>query len=190
MEYALAKLISEHILYDIANNNGLDFRICRPFNAIGEDQSPLNGFVVPIFFQNALTGQPLPVFYGGSQKRSFCHVADIVSALIVVQNQGRSKEVYNIGNPRDVISILSLAQEIVKICCSQSEILEVDPQVVYGAAYIEAAEKIPNIKKLQKHTGWFPTIDLASSLTRILDYYKIHEIGVPGHPKTSPIYVK
>ncbi len=34
-EYALGKLLSEHILFNLASQHNLDFRICRPFNAIG-----------------------------------------------------------------------------------------------------------------------------------------------------------
>jgi nucleoside-diphosphate-sugar epimerase len=172
MEYALGKLLSEHILINLAVEHDLNFKICRPFNAIGEEQFSENGFVVPTFFQRALAGEDIPLFYGGSQRRSFCHLSDIVAGLVTVQRKGRLGEIYNIGNPNQVVSIRGLAEKIVKLCGSNSQIVEMDPQEVYGKRFIEGPEKIPDISKAQDHTGWAPRLDLDGSLLRILDYYK------------------
>jgi UDP-glucose 4-epimerase len=171
VEYSLGKLLSEHILFNLALEHDLQFKICRPFSVIGAGQSSRIGFVVPTFFERALAGEEIPVFYGGAQRRSFCHVSDAVTAIMAVQQRGRAGHIYNIGNPGAVTSIRGLAEKIVSLCSSKSRIVSVDPQELYGKQYIEAFEKIPNVAKIRQHTGWEPKLDLDASLKEILSCY-------------------
>lgn len=173
MEYALGKLLSEHILFNLAIEHDLRFKICRPFCVIGESQSHEIGFVVPTFFRCALAGEEIPVFYGGYQRRSFCHVSDIVAALVAVQRKGQLGTIYNIGNPNNVVSIRGLAERIVKLCSSSSKIVDVDPQKLYGKKFIDSFEKIPDISRVCDHTGWVPRFDLEASLIQIMQHYRL-----------------
>jgi nucleoside-diphosphate-sugar epimerase len=147
-EYALGKLTSEIILQNLNFNNSFRFNIVRPFNVVGAQQSSKIGFVFPSFFENALKNQDITVFYDGLQKRSFCHVDDIVSAMVCIQESGIIHEIFNIGNDHNTTTILDLARRIREICHSGSEIIHIDPVRKYGKCYLEAFDKIPNIDKL------------------------------------------
>ncbi len=127
--------------------------------------------MVTTFFERALAGEDIPIFYSGAQRRSFCHVSDAVAALLAVQQKGHPGRIYNIGNPGAVTSIRELAEKIVALCSSTSRIVSVDPQKLYGKQYIEAFEKIPDVSRLRLHTGWEPKLDLDASLKQIAGAY-------------------
>lgn len=171
MEYSLGKLAGEHLLRNLAARFGFRLTVVRPFNALGEGQSARIGFVVPTFFRNALAGKPLPLFHGGNQIRCFCHAEDVARGLVAIQERGKDRHTYNIGNPGNAVTIRELAMRIRELCASDSELETVDPTERFGAHYLEAAAKSPCIDKIKADTGWTPAIDLDSALTRVYDYF-------------------
>jgi nucleoside-diphosphate-sugar epimerase len=171
MEYSLGKLAGEHLLRNLAARFGFRLTVARPFNALGEGQSAEIGFVVPTFFRNALAGKPLPLFNGGSQMRCFCHAEDVASGLVAIQERGKDRHTYNLGNPGNAITIRELAMRIRELCASHSQLETLDPTERFGAHYLEAAAKLPCIDKIKADTGWTPAIDLDSALARVHGYY-------------------
>ncbi len=170
MEYSLGKLAGEHLLCNLAARFGFRLTVVRPFNALGEGQSARIGFVVPTFFRNALAGKPLPLFHGGNQIRCFCHAEDVARGLVAIQERGKDRQTYNIGNPGNAVTIRELAMRIRELCASDSQLETVDPTQRFGAHYLEASAKSPCIDKIKADTGWTPAIDLDSALTRVYDY--------------------
>jgi nucleoside-diphosphate-sugar epimerase len=177
MEYSLGKLAGEHLLGNLAARFGFRLTVVRPFNALGEGQSARIGFVVPTFFRNALAGKPLPLFNGGNQIRCFCHAEDVARGLVAIQERGKDRHTYNIGNPDNAVSIRELAMRIRELCASDSQLETVDPTQRFGAHYLEASAKSPCIDKIKADTGWTPAIDLDSALTRVYDYYSTMREG-------------
>jgi nucleoside-diphosphate-sugar epimerase len=171
MEYSLGKLAGEHLLRNLAARFGFRLTVVRPFNALGEGQSARIGFVVPTFFQNALAGKPLPLFNGGNQIRCFCHAEDVARGLVAIQEHGKDRHTYNLGNPDNAVTIRDLALRIRDLCASDSKLETVDPTQRFGVHYLEASAKSPCIDKIKTHTGWTPAIDLDNALTRVHQYY-------------------
>jgi len=171
-EYLLGKLTSEIILHNFSQINKLTYNICRPFNVIGEHQDSSIGFVVPTFFEHSILGKDLPVFNDGLQKRSFCHVQDLVSALVKIQESDRAFEIFNVGNDTNIITIKDLANKIINLTGSSSRIIHCDPTTIYGKLYVEAFDKIPNLKKLSSMIDWKPTISLDNALDMIWKFYQ------------------
>ena len=171
MEYALGKLTAEHLLLNRAASRGLDLRIARPFNAIGEWQSSALGFVVAGFFEAALRGDPITVYGDGRQRRAFCHVADIAAGLVAVHERGLPDHIYNVGNRDNIVTIWQLAEMIRDLCRSDSDIVLVDPVEIHGPDYIEAFDKIPDTRKVAEHTGWEPQVALPDALRRVHQHY-------------------
>jgi UDP-glucose 4-epimerase len=171
-EYLLGKLTSEIILHNISQTDNFTYNICRPFNIIGEHQDSSIGFVVPTFFENAIKGQDLPVFYDGLQKRSFCHVQDLVRALVQIQESNKDHDVFNVGNDSNITTIKNLAHQIINLTSSNSSVVHIDPTALYGKLYVEAFDKIPNVQKISSMIGWKPQIALDNALERVWKYYK------------------
>ena len=59
--------------------------------------------------------------------------------LMETEHKGK---VYNVGNPANLCSVKNLAERIVRLTGSSSEIRLVDPKQVYGPLYEEAWNKI------------------------------------------------
>ena len=82
--YAEAKAIDESLIDAYVRERGLRAVIVRLFNTVGPRQTGRYGMVIPRFVRQALTGQPLTVFGTGDQIRCFCHVHDVVPALMAL----------------------------------------------------------------------------------------------------------
>ena len=78
--------------------------------------------VIPRFVQAASENKPLRIFGDGNQSRAFCHVHDVVRAILGLSFEDRSiGEVYNVGGEKE-ISINFLANKIVAQIGSTSKI--------------------------------------------------------------------
>jgi nucleoside-diphosphate-sugar epimerase len=181
MEYSIGKLAGEHLLHNLALRHGFRLTIVRPFNIFGEYQSSRIGFVVPTFFELAMAGEPLPLFYGGEQTRCFCHASDVVEALIAIQERGTDRATYNVGHPGNAIAIRDLAAKIKALCQSPSAMEWVNPVERYGPSYLEASAKTPSIEKVQSDTGWTPCVDLDTALQRVYRCYQQPEAPAYVH---------
>ena len=108
--YGSSKYIGE-ILCQYAVRAGQDIRIVRPFNAYGPRlRGDVNGQVVSIMLQS----DPIVVHGDGSQTRSFTWIADIVEALLKINDaKNISGCSFNLGSEEE-ISIQNLAELIAK----------------------------------------------------------------------------
>ena len=69
-----------------------------------------------------MSGNPINIDGDGSQTRSFCYVSDMVDGIYKAMfSEGIKGEIFNLGNP-DEYSIKELAEKIVKLTDSKSEI--------------------------------------------------------------------
>lgn len=159
LEYGVAKLLCEIVLKNLSRDNKLDYICIRPFNIVGPKQNGELGFIIPRFLKQAEAGKPLTVYGDGSQKRTFTHVQDFVDAIFLAMESGRTGEIYNVGNPGNVTTILELAKKIKDVTGGCSEISFVDPVAMFKD-FAEAWNKIPNIDKISSHTGWKPKYSL------------------------------
>jgi len=65
----------------------------------------------------------LPIYGNGTQTRSFCYVNDLIDGMIKVMGSEDSfTGPINLGNPNE-ISILELAQKIIKLCNYERQIV-------------------------------------------------------------------
>lgn len=160
-EYASAKFAAERMLLDTP---GLDVRIVRPFNVAGPRQRPDGGFVLPRFVRQALAGEPLTVYVPGTQRRAFTHVLDIAEGIVLAAERGHAGGVYNLGNPANECDILALAREVVEATGSSSPIEVVDPRDLWGPAFHEAPDKVPDAGRAMLELGWVPKRDRARTI--------------------------
>lgn len=177
IEYALAKLTSEAMVLN-SHARGLRSATIRPFNVVGPMQSRAGGFVMPTFVQQALGGQPITVFAGGQQKRAFLGARDLARFLAehVTDEVLDKPRVFNVGNPKNAISIEVLAYRIRELLGSSSKIVHVDAREIYGPRYFEAEsfEKLPRIRNARE-IGWTPRQGLDQIILQTAEYYRSHE---------------
>jgi UDP-glucose 4-epimerase len=125
LPYAIVKNVGESFFKSYKREYGLDYTIFRFFNTYGPRQSA--DFVIPRFIDLATRNLPLIIYGDGFQSRTFCYIDDNVDATIaVMENDLFVDDVVNIGNDKE-LSVLELANKIVTLAGSRSEIRHVDP---------------------------------------------------------------
>ncbi|MFE0028007.1 NAD-dependent epimerase/dehydratase family protein, partial [Amycolatopsis sp. NPDC059021] len=154
--YAEAKALDETYAYLYAKEYGVRSVIVRLFNTVGPRQTGHYGMVVPRFVTQALTGEPVTVFGDGRQVRCFCHVADIVPALVaLLANENAHGTVFNLGNPRP-ITIGDLAAAVISATGSGSRVVEVPYREAYGEGFEDMQRRVPDCAKAANLIGFEP----------------------------------
>jgi len=171
--YSEAKAIEEILAYTYWRQKGLPTVIVRLFNTVGPRQTGHYGMVVPTFVQQALSGRPIRVHGDGTQTRCFCHVDDVVRALVEVMELGEDAhgEVFNIGSQEE-ISIMALAERIREMIDSDSEIQLVPYEEAYEAGFEDMPRRYPDITKIGSALGWAPTRSLDEILDDVVSFHQ------------------
>jgi UDP-glucose 4-epimerase len=167
--YADSKAMDEFLALARHEEDGLRCVIARLFNTVGPRQSGQYGMVIPRFVQAALAGEPLEVHGDGTQTRCFCHVADTVRALLGLMAEPTATGViFNVGSTESV-TILELAERILRLTGSSSEMVFVPYDEVYGHGVEEMFQRMPSIEKIQAAIDWQPTISLDRILEEVIE---------------------
>lgn len=159
--YAAAKGIDEAFAHAYWREFGLRVAIVRLFNTVGPRQTGRYGMVVPNLVGQALRGEPLTVFGNGLQSRCFSYVSDVVPALVrLVQSPAAYGHAFNLGGMTE-ISILSLAERVVQLLDSPSEITLVPYELAYGEGYEDMRRRVPDNTRSRHLVGFNPatTVD-------------------------------
>jgi GDP-4-dehydro-6-deoxy-D-mannose reductase len=142
----------------------------RSFNHIGPGQS--DRFVVADFARQVIeirNGRRDPVIRTGDidVTRDFTDVRDVVRAYLLLLDQGRSGEAYNVcsGSERSVRHVLSRLLELAAVNAR----VEQDPSRLRRN---EQRRMCGSNRKLRRDTGWSPEISLDTSLRHILDNWE------------------
>jgi UDP-glucose 4-epimerase len=168
--YADSKAMDEFLALARHEEDGLRCVIARLFNTVGARQSGEYGNVIPRFVRAALAGEPLEVHGDGSQTRCFCHVSDTVRALEALLGEPAAEgQIFNIGSSESV-TILELAERVLKATGSSSELVFVPYEEVYGHGIDEMFQRMPAIEKIHAAVGWSPTIDLDAILAEVVEH--------------------
>jgi UDP-glucose 4-epimerase len=158
--YSEAKAIDESLAQMFAQSHGLSYVVGRFFNTVGPRQSGMYGMVLPRFVSAALKGEALEVHGDGLQTRTFCHVLDSIDAVLrLFLSSEAIGEAFNIGGEGE-ISIKDLAQKVIDITGSKSEIKYISYQSAYPQGFDEMMRRVPDTSKLRSYTGWSPKRNL------------------------------
>jgi UDP-glucose 4-epimerase len=163
--YAVSKLAGEHLAHSYYDEFGLPTCSLRPFNVYGPGQ--IGGGAIRAFIETILAGEDLVIHGDGSQIRAWCYVDDLVDALLLVLERPEAiGEVYNIGNPRSVVTVFDLAVRIRRL-------MDVDSEITFRPLhYTDVEMRIPNIDKARRELGWEPRVDLDEGLAKTIAWYR------------------
>jgi UDP-glucose 4-epimerase len=167
--YAASKMVDEFLALAYYRGKGLPVVIVRLFNTVGPRQTGQYGMVVPRFVQQALKGENLTVYGDGRQSRCFLHVLDAVAALIALAEcPAALGEVFNVGSTEE-ISILDMARRVLELTGGNSNrIIFVSYDQAYAAGFEDMFQRVPDIAKVRRYTGWEPRCSLAVILQDVI----------------------
>ncbi len=176
--YAESKALDEFLALAYHQERGLDCVIVRLFNTVGPRQSGQYGMVVPRFVSAALSGRPLEIHGDGTQTRCFCHVQDTIRALTGLMDAADvSGEIFNVGSTERV-TINELAQRVLERTGSQSKIVGVPYDEVYGQGIEDMLHRQPSIDKISGAVGWEPTVGLDGILEDVIRHVRAEPVLV------------
>lgn len=183
--YAASKAGLDLIAQQYARTFGVDVVIARPFNHAGPRQNP--AFVVSDFArQVALIALHLqePVIHVGNVEvqRDFTDVRDVVRAYWALFERQSNEIVFNVASNRPV-QIREILTQLVAISGLDVQIhQEQDRLRTYDAPAIRAS-----YERLNKATGWAPTIPLRKTLEDVYAYWleTLHAPKAAAVPRTA-----
>ena len=166
--YAASKAVDEFLGLAYHQQYGLPVVILRFFNTVGPRQTGRYGMVVPRFVRQALLGQPLTVFGDGMQSRCFADVADVSSAVVkLMDHPAAVGSVYNIGSTEE-ITIRDLAERVIDMIGSQSEIQYVPYDQAYAPGFEDMRRRVPSLDRISNLIGYHPKYTLNDILKKLL----------------------
>ena len=155
--YAEAKAIDESLIDAYARERGLRAVIIRFFNTVGPRQTGRYGMVIPRFVRQARAGEPLTIFGTGEQIRCFCHVGDVVPALLeLITTEAAYGRAVNLGN-NEQVTISELAKRVIAATGSASEIRHMSYLEAMGPGYEDMQRRVPDCTLARELTGFTPT---------------------------------
>lgn len=164
--YSVSKVSAELLCMQRHYTEGLRAVIARPFNHVGPGQD--ERFVLPsIARQLALSrrkGRKIAELHVGDidVTRDFTDVRDVVQAYGHLLLRGVPGQIYNICSGQER-SIRQLISELGEIAGLGIEIIQ-DPAKMRRA---EQQRMVANARKIQRDTGWTPTIPIHQTLENI-----------------------
>ena len=110
--YAASKAAADLLVLSYANTYGIPIMISRSCNNFGPRQFPEK--LIPLMIKMMTTGEPLPVYGDGEQKREWIFVSENCKSLLALIDKGFTGEIYNIGSGV-VLSNISLVKKLITI---------------------------------------------------------------------------
>jgi UDP-glucuronate decarboxylase len=164
--YDEGKRLAEALCFAYRRQFNLNIKIVRIFNTFGIRMNPDDGRVIPNFIHQALTDQDITIYGDGKQTRSFCYISDLVDGIVkMIDSAAEVTGPINLGNPVE-ISILELAEIILKLTKSHSKIIfhtlpQDDPKL-----------RKPDIHMAKSILGWEPKVKFEDGLKEMIAYVK------------------
>jgi UDP-glucose 4-epimerase len=169
--YSCTKALDEFLALAYWREKKLPVVIARFFNTCGPRQTGRYGMVVPRFIKQALLNKPITIYGDGKQSRCFTDVRDTVKVLVVLsKNRKAVGEVFNIGNPKNKISINALAKKIKVMSGSKSRIMKIPYKKAFKEGFEDMRHREPDISKLKSLTGFKPKIGTDEMLRDMINY--------------------
>jgi UDP-glucose 4-epimerase len=175
--YGFSKLTGEIYCRAAADEHGLPYTICRPFNAYGPgempDAEPGIAHAVPDLIRKSLAGlKPLPIFGSGEQTRTLTHVTDIADGIVTAMaSPAGLNEDFNISAADE----LTVA-EIARICW---EAVGNDPdefQLEHLPSFkVDVVRRWPSVEKAERLLGWKARIGVEEGVARTAEWLRRQE---------------
>jgi nucleoside-diphosphate-sugar epimerase len=191
--YACSKQLLDRVIYAYGVRDNVDYTLFRPFNWIGPKldnvMEPKEGSsrLFTQFISNVIFEKPLQLVDGGRQGRSFTFIDDGVDALLrIIENKGgrASRQIFNIGNPANNVSVRQLAKLIIAAFrdypefrgqAARARTVVVSSGKYFGRYYQDIQRRVPSVAAIRKRLGWKPKVDLRTAIRLTLDYHLAHK---------------
>jgi dTDP-glucose 4,6-dehydratase len=170
--YAASKAASDHLVRAWHHTYGLPIVISNSSNNYGPYQFPEK--LIPLMIINCIDGKPLPVYGSGENVRDWLFVEDHARALVLLLEQGKVGESYNVSNSCEKTNI-----DVVRAVCSLMDDIAPNATVGKFETLIQLVADRPghdrryaiDAAKIRAEIGWTPRESFDSGLARTVRWY-------------------
>ena len=170
--YSASKAASDHLVRAWHETYGLPVLITNCSNNYGPYQFPEK--LIPLTIRKAVGGERLPVYGKGENVRDWLYVDDHVRALMLVLDQGRIGDTYNIGGSSERKNI-----DVVRTLCRLLDAQRPSPDSTAHENLIAFVADRPghdfryamDTTKIQRELGWQPLETFDSGLAKTVQWY-------------------
>jgi UDP-glucose 4-epimerase len=169
--HAVHKLAVEQYLNVYARLYGLTFASARLTNPYGPGQPRERTAygVVNRLIHLALSGDALPIYGDGRQRRDYIYIDDAVAALVALgESPAANGRIYNVGSGVGT-PMIDMARSIAAMAGGGRIELTAWPRL---AAQMETGDFVADITRVRREIGWEPRITLNDGLERTISHYK------------------
>lgn len=190
--YSCSKQLLDRVIYAYGEKEGLNYTLFRPFNWIGAKLDNVTATkegsarVFSQFLGNIIQGRDLQLVDGGQQRRCFTYIDDGIEGLMKIishRNDTANRQIFNLGNPQNDLSIKELAHLMVaavmqfpkyRAQAERVKIMDVSADQYFGKGYQDVTSRVPCIENGKKYLGWTPQFLMAEAVKRTLAYHLTH----------------
>lgn len=161
--YPLAKQMAEHLCYSYGAEYGVPVKIARLAQTFGEGILPEEGRVFAQFIRAAKEGRDIILHTDGTSLGNYCEIQDVLSALLLLAQEGERGQAYNVVNETATMEIRQMAALVAEEIGGGKTAVryEIPEGNIYG--YGAKTGLRMSAKKL-KALGWKPTKGLRQML--------------------------
>jgi UDP-glucose 4-epimerase len=163
--YGATKYAFEQLLHAYHAAYGLNVTMFRYFNPYGPTEShDPETHAIPNFIKATLAGDPIPLYWNGSQTRDFFYVDDIARAHIMgLQKNGF--HTYNLGSGSSIV-VRDVVERIFELAGMHSPINDL------GERAGDPQELMADTTRVFKELGWSPQVSLDEGLKLTIDAFR------------------
>lgn len=166
--YPESKRMAETLGCCYEKQYGINFISVRPGYIYGANYIEESTRANEEFIKLAIAGKDIILKSKGEQIRSYCYVADCVSAILLILLKGESGKAYNIANENQEVSIKEFVESLVEVANIK---VIFDIKDTENKGYAKVKNTILDNNRLKK-LGWNSLYSLEKSITNILKILK------------------
>jgi GDP-4-dehydro-6-deoxy-D-mannose reductase len=172
--YAVSKVSAELLCQQWSYSEPWRIIVARPFNHIGPGQG--DAFVIPSMARQLVRVrqglQPAQLEVGDVDvTRDFLDVCDVLQAYLALLEHGRSGEIYNVCSGVEL--------RVRDLIMQMANLVGVEVELIQDASRIRLSEQrrvVGCSEKIQKETGWKPSVSITETLQSVLSDWEAREL--------------
>ena len=170
--YTESKRFSETLCINFFYKYKIPIKIVRPVHIYGPGLRLNDGRVISDFLKDGLAGKDINILSDGLASRGFCYVSDATIAFWNVLLNGRSGQVYNVGNDKEETSIRDLAKTVAQIFDNKISINFYNKDTFNYLAG-SPGRSCPSVDKLRQEFDYEPQVCLRDGLLKLKNWYEV-----------------
>ncbi len=167
--YPESKKLIECLLTSYGIEYNLNFNIIRLTQTFGAGIDENDNRVFAYIAKSIINGENIILKTNGQSSKPYIYVSDAVNAIFYIIFRGKSKETYNVANPKTYISIYDMAKKIIDEFNKNISIkIEMNND---SSMYAPVTKTKLDVSKLED-LGFEPKYNLVEMYSRLINYLK------------------